>query len=216
MKMKKLISTALALVMVASLTACGMKSEEVPGKNLYGHGQDVVSLMVEVTRTEEYVQVYTSSPGINEILQNIGAGEYTTPKAVYSITVSEETLAGIAEMGNLNGASKELQDNMKGRVLGTLMTQVNALAGVDNLAASSVCTMGKIFVSDEIVENQIYLYTYDNGTPVAVTFVAGEGGAVSANGTFVVYDEFTCGSVEEIKAFFSEFEVEVKEVHLSK
>lgn len=216
MKMKKLVSTALALVMVASLSACGIKDGEVPGKTLYGYGQDVVALMVEVTRSEEYVQAYTSSPEINEILQNIGAGEYTTPKAVYSITMSEETLLEIAEMGNLDGASKELQDNMKGRVLGSVMTQVNALAGVNNLAASSVCSMGKTFVSDEEVDNQIYLYTYDNGRPIAVTFVAGEGGAVSASGTFVIYDEFTCGSAEEIEEFFSEFEVEVEEVHLSK
>lgn len=216
MKMKKLVSTALALVMVASLSACGMKDEEVPRKTLYGHGQDVVSVMVEATRSEEYVQAYTGSQEINEIVKGIGEGDYTTPKAVYSITVSDETLLGMAELGNMNGASESLQDTMKGRVLGSLMTQINGMSGVNNLAASSVCSMGKTFVSDELVDNQIYLYTYDNATPVAVTFVAGEGGAVSASGTFVVYDEFTCGSAEEIKEFFSDFDVEVEEVYLSK
>ena len=216
MKMKKFVSTALALVIVTSLTACGGNDSGVPGKTLYGHGQDVVSVMVEATRSEEYVQAYTGSPEINEIVKGIGAGDYTTPKAVYSITVSDETLLGIAELGNMNGASESLQDTMKGRVLGSLMTQINGMSGVNNLAASSVCTMGKTFVNEDVTENQIYLYTYDSAMPVAVTFIVGEDGSVSASGTFVMYDEFTCGSVEEIKAFFSEFNVEVEEVHLSK
>lgn len=216
MKMKRLVNTALALVMVASLTACGGNDSEVPGKTLYGHGQDVVSIMVEATRSEEYVQAYTGSPEITEIVQSIGAGDYTTPKAVYCIKVSDDTLLGLAELGNMDGASESLQDTMKGRVLASLMTQINGMSGVNNLAASSVCTMGKTFVSEEVAENQIYLYTYENGKPVAVTFVVGEGGSVSASGTFVMYDEFTCGSAEEIETFFSEFDVEVEEVHLSK
>lgn len=60
----------------------------------------------------------------------------------------------------------------------------------------------------------IYLYTYDNAKPVAITFTVGEDGSVSASGTFVMYDKFNCGSVEEIKAFFSDLNVEVIEVDM--
>lgn len=211
MKMKKWLSAVLALVMIMSLSACGSK-EEVSGKSLYDHGLDVVSLMVEATRSEAYVEIYTGSDAIMEVLQGIGEGDFTSPKAVYSITADDEVILGTANLGNLDGVSEDLQSALVSKVYGTLITQLNGLSGVEKLAASSVCTMGKTFVDNSVTDNVIYLYTYENALPVAVTFTVGEGGAVSAGGTFIMYEEFTCGSAEEIKAFFSEFDVEVNEM----
>ena len=58
----------------------------------------------------------------------------------------------------------------------------------------------------------IYLYTYENARPVAVTFSVGENQAVSASGMFIMYDGFTCGSAAEIESFFSDISVDVSEV----
>lgn len=211
--MKKVYTVMLALVMAASLTACGEKaggiSGEESGTSLYHHGQEVVSLLVEAARSEEYVQAHTSDPETAEILQTIGEGEYDTPKAVYSLIISDDALDEMIAMSGLDEASNELQENMRGRVLGSLATQVNALAGVNYLAATSVCTIGKTFVSDEAAENQIYFYTYENGNPIAVAFLFGEDGAVSASGTFVICEGFTFDSAEEVEEVFGKVEVEV-------
>lgn len=134
MKMKKLVSAALTLIMVTSLSACGSSESGTTEKSLYEHGQDVVSVMVEATRSEDYVQVYTSSPEIREIVQGIGGGNYTTPKAVYSLKVRDEALLRFAELGNVDGASEELMSNLKDRVLGSMMTQLNGLSGVNDLS----------------------------------------------------------------------------------
>ena len=96
------------------------------------------------------------------------------------------------------------------------MTQINGMSGVENLAASSVCTVSKIFVNENVADDVIYLYTYDDAVPVAVTFTVGEDQAVSANGVFVMYDQFTCGSSDEIKEFFSDISVDVTEVQPEK
>lgn len=66
------------------------------------------------------------------------------------------------------------------------------------------------------MENPIYLYTYENGNPVAVTFIAGEDGAVSASGTFVICDALTFESAEDVEAFFEEVEVEVEVTEVRK
>ena len=58
----------------------------------------------------------------------------------------------------------------------------------------------------------IYLYTYDNAVPAAVTFSVGEDHTISANGIFVLYDKFADGSADEIKSSFSNIKVEVTEV----
>ena len=81
-----------------------------------------------------------------------------------------------------------------------------------NLAAASVCTSGKTFVSDEISESVIYLYTFDDARPISVTFTCGEDNTVSASGMFMMNDEFPCDSVAEIEEFFGEVGVNVSEV----
>lgn len=214
-KHKNILTVLVATVSVALiliLSACGNKDSTAEAKSLYARGLEVVQLMSEMTQTEEYVDIHTGSSEIKELVQSIGSGDYSAPKAVYSIFITDENLAAMAELGNLENASENLRTFLAQRVLGSLMTQVNGLSGVEKLAASSVCTAGMTFVDENADKNLIYLYTYEDALPVAVTFVLGEDHTVSASGVFVMYDEFTYGSADEIKSFFSDIVVEVKEV----
>ena len=221
----KFIAVLLATSLTFALTACGGNTENgnansenstiennVTNKSLYEQGMEVVALMAEMTRTEEYVQAHTGSPEIMEIVQGIAEGDFSTPKAVYSITAKDEVLFGLLEIDEPEGVSEELKKALLNRTLGSLMTQINGMAGVEKLAASSVCTVGKTFVNEQLTDNVIYLYTFENALPVAVTFTVGEDGAVSAGGNFIMYEDFTCDSIEEIQAFLAEISVEVKEV----
>lgn len=217
MKAKKLISTVVALVMAVSLCACvgaGTSGSSTSDKSLYEQGLGVISLMAEAAQSEEYVGAYTGNPEIMEIIQNVGAGDYSAPKAVYSLSVSDEVLLSMLGLENLNGISAELKDTLLSRSFASLITQINGYAGVNNLAASSVLTLGKSFVDSTITEDVIYIYTFENAFPVAVTFTVGENGAVSANGNFIMYEEFTCGSMSEVQEFFGEFGAVVAEVEM--
>ena len=202
----------LALAMALSFSACGSNKDHAETKSLYAQGLEVVQLMAEMTNTEAYIDIHTGDSAIKDIIQSISNGDYSAPKAVYAISITDENLTAMAELGNLDNASEELKSVLMQRVLGSLIPQINGMSGVENLAASSVCTVGKTFVDENATENAIYLYTYENATPVAVTFTVGEDQAVSASGVFVMYDGFTCGSADEIKSFFSDITVEVKEV----
>lgn len=202
----------LALAMALSFSACGSNKDHAETKSLYAQGLEVVQLMAEMTNTEAYIDIHTGDSAIKDIIQSISNGDYSAPKAVYAISITDENLTAMAELGNLDNASEELKSVLMQRVLGSLIPQINGMSGVENLAASSVCTVSKTFVDENATENAIYLYTYENATPVAVTFTVGEDQAVSASGVFVMYDGFTCGSADEIKSFFSDITVEVKEV----
>ena len=201
-----------ALVLVLSFSACGNTEGNAETRSLYAQGLEVVQLMSEMTQTEEYTELHTGSGEIKEIVEQLGTAEYSVPKAVYVISVAEETLAGMAGFSDMAGASEELKDFLMQRTLSALMTQVTAMDGVENLAAASVCTVGKTFINENAADNIIYLYTYDNAVPVAVTFIVGEDQTVSANGVFVLYDGFSCASADEIKSFFGDISVEVTEV----
>ena len=217
MKANKWMSVLVTLVMTISLCACGEADASVGNtsdKSLYVQGLDVISLMAEAASAEEYVGAYTGNPEIMKIIQNVGAGDYTTPKAVYSLSVSDEVLLSMLGLENLNGISAELKENLLSRSFSSLITQINGYAGVNSLAASSVLTLGTSFMDSRLTEDVIYIYTFENAFPVAVSFTVGENGAVSAGGNFIMYEEFTCGSVAEVQEFFSEFGAEVAEVEL--
>ena len=210
--MKKAFAFVLVLVIILGLAACGAVKEVQESKSLYAHGLDVVSMLSEMTRSESFIGIYTANSEIKDIILALGEHPYDTPAAVYAITIPEDVLMGMAELSNLGDASEELKSYLTQRVMASLMSQINAMSGVENLAASSVCTVGKTFVSESATENVIYIYDYEDTAPVAVTFTLGEDHTVSASGTFIFYDGFTCGSVEEIQGVFSDIAVNVTEV----
>ena len=212
MKFKKKICAVLIMSLVMVLCACAESKSEVSEKTLYEQGMDVVAIMAEAARMEDYTRAYTGSSDLMEIVNRVGAGDYSSPKAVYSVAVSEESILGMLGMENLDGFSNALKETMLSRAIGALTTQINGYAGVNNLAAASVLTLGKSFVDNNLSEDVIYIYTFENGFPVAVTFTVGENGAVSAGGNFIMYEEFTCGSLNEVQEFFGEFGATVNEV----
>ena len=207
--MKKTIAFVLVLSMILGLAACGAVQEAKNSKSLYAHGLDIVHMLSELTQSERFVGIYTANNEITEMILNLGKYNYETPDTVLAITVPEETLNQMAELDSLENASEELKRYLKSRVQASLVSQINAMGGAVNLAASSVCTAGKTFVSENTTEDVIYLYTYKNAPPVAVTFTLGEDHTVSATGTFILYDGFTCGSAEELQSAFADIPVEI-------
>ena len=210
--MKKAFAFVLVLVIILGLAACGAVKEVQESKSLYAHGLDVVSMLSEMTRSESFIGIYTANSEIKDIILALGEHPYDTLAAVYAITIPEDVLMGMAELSNLGDASEELKSYLTQRVMASLMSQINAMSGVENLAASSVCTVGKSFVSESATENVIYIYAYEDTAPVAVTFTLGEDHTVSATGTFIFYDGFSCGSAEEIQGVFNDIAVNVTEV----
>lgn len=210
--MKKTIAFILVLIIILGLAACGAAKEVKESKSLHAHGLDVVSMLSEMTRSENFIGIYTANSEIKDIILTLDESSYEQPDAVYAITVPENALTGMAELGELEGASEELKSFLMQRFMASLISQINAMSGAENLAASSICTVGKTFVSENAKENVIYIYVYEGTAPVAVTFTLGEDHTVSATGTFIFYDGFTCGSVEEIRSAFGDIPVKVTEV----
>ena len=79
----------------------------------------------------------------------------------------------------------------------------------DQIPATAVCTAGKTFVCSEASGDVTYLYVYETGYPIAVSFSEGENHAWSASGTFLINDRLDAASQESIASFFAEYAIEV-------
>lgn len=210
--MKKTIAFVLVMTIILGLAACEAAKEAKECKSLYAHGLDVISMLYEMTHSENFIGIYTANSEIKDIISELGKHSYDTPDAVFAITIPNETLNGMEELSNLGDASEELKRYLTQRVIASLVSHINAMGGVENLAASSVCTVGKTFVSENATEHVIYLYCYNGAAPVAVTFTLGEDHTVSATGTFLLYNEFIEASEKEILQMFNDMELKVTSI----
>lgn len=210
MKIKTVCIPAV-LSIVLLLGSCGSGPEGgTSGKSLYEQGLAIISVMQEMAGSEDCIASFTSDTDLGSILSEAAAGDYSEPQAVYQIKVPADSFLEVSGL-EISGLSQALQENLKARVASAVVSQINARGGVETLAAASVCTAGKTFVSSELAEDMIYLYVYEDAVPAAVTFTKGEDGAVSASGTFVLYDEFPTASASDIEGALSAFGVQVEE-----
>jgi len=209
--MKQKIRNICILLVLSMAMLLGACSNKEPSKSLYEQGLEIVSLMQEMASNEEYITFLSAGADLKSILLKTAEGDFSQPKAVYQVKVSESAFFELSEL-DINALSEPLQENLGTRVNLAVFNQINALGGMEELAAASVCTAGKTFVSNELTENMIYLYVYENAVPVAISFTKGENGAVSASGNFVLYDGFHTDSKSDIEQFMAEFNAQIEEV----
>lgn len=181
---------------------------------LYQEGLSTVSVMEEMAENEDWVTLFSSNQNLASILSAVGDGDYSRPKAVYQIRLSDETVSHLTRNADLEAFSDTLQAYLRATVQSSIAAQINAKGGADALAAASACTASRTFFCDDLHENLLYLYTYENAAPAMISFLVGEDGAVSAMGLFILYDGFPTGSAAEIQQFLSSLNVEVTEVSI--
>ena len=213
---KRIVAIAMAFALLLSLCACGGESTSTSeGKALLDHGLDVIATMDEMADSDEYINFYTASKDMAEIVKKIRKGDHSAPVAVYKITIAKEAIEAWDMLSGLDGLSENLKTAMRQKSFGAaLITQINAQNGATTLAATTICTAGKTFVSTEGDGDAIYLYVYENACPAAVSFVRGEDNTVSASGTFILNDGFDAGSPESLEAFFGEVGAVIEEIPL--
>jgi len=205
MRSKKGICAVLLLTLIFALTGCGEK------KRLVDHGMEVVELIEEAINSKEYVMIYSASEQITRVIEEVAEGDFSELEAVYSIRIDEDDLLEMADV-DLDDMPESLQKVMKSKMAGSVANMINARSGAEKLATSSIISMGKTFAFKEEVENQIYLYIFEDAKPIMVSFVAGEDKTVSAGGTVIFADDFECDSADDVEDLLREYDADVEEI----
>ena len=208
MRFRNILAACLGSAML--LASCGTTESELP--SLEVRGMQIVSMLEEIAESEEYLSIYSADPELLDIIDSFAEGDRSDPKTIYRITLSEESVKALCGTDVLTSLSPKLREFLEGRVQASVINIANARGGSTALAATSICTAGRTFVSDEITDDTIYLYTFEDAVPVAVAFTVGEGNTVTASGTFLIADERNTDSPETVREFFSEIDLSVEVV----
>lgn len=209
------------LILILSL-ACLMvfakpraKEESPKEKTLMEQGLSLIDLMLEKASCDAYIEMFLSdSFNVKENAKKIKDGDYSKPTAVYRLVKdsSSSVIQFMADMVDydLSVLTPRIREEMEGQVFLSFASLWNSRNGVNDMALTSMLASGSIFDSDELKEDCIYIYTYKDAYPVAVSFKRGEGKACSAAALFIMDKDFPNSLIQMFEEFNKEFNMEMK------
>ena len=134
--LKKFICMVLSVMVIAGVSGCTKKENQpLEYTQIYEAGLDITYILGEMASSEEYITLFTGDTAVKDVIKKIGEGDYTKPKAVYEIIITDEMLEGLADTASLEGATDELKKCLNDRVRSSFITHLNGTAGVNSLAA---------------------------------------------------------------------------------
>ena len=190
---KKIFSLLLVLVFIMTLfVSCNNQSGL-----LKEYGEDVISLMVEMLNSEEYQALYSIPSSYDDEFDMLQKGDYSKSIAVYELSIPKEVL--LDSNIDKNGLSDKLYEYICSSAYTSFAARINQLSGIDSMSISTIFAAQKIYAYKGVDTNTIYLYVFENGCPIAVTFVASENTALRAVGYFIINEKFITDNEESIK-----------------
>ena len=190
---RRLFAVLLACILPLTLLAsCNGKS-----KSLTECGEDIISLMAEMLESEEYKALYDLPSAYDDQVNRLREGNYSKSIAVYELLISEEEL--LDRTIEKDELSKEMYEYICSMAYVSFASRVNQASGVDALAVSAAFTAQKTYANKDVDTNRIYLFVFENGCPITVTFVANGEDTMMAVGHFIVNDQFITENETSIK-----------------
>lgn len=200
--MKRILAITLSLLFF--FPAVGCIAENTQPVSLYDRGLALAALLDEMVKNDALFALYSGASDLKEIVSGIEQDDYSHPQNVYEITIKDDLLTAFAEISSMPKLSNELKAYLLARAQSAVVTQLNAACGAKALAVSSIYTVSQTFVCEEAPHSTIYLYTYENALPIVVTFLVGDGGAISATANFLFNSAHDTDSLEETAQAWSE------------
>ena len=194
------LCACLLLSTVLFFSSCGSSSDA-----LKNEGLEVISLMNEMIISEDYAEMLLGNvSAYEETIVKVKGGNYSEPKGVYEIEVSPDLI-----LKEYNEDSAELSNALK-KYLSTaafasFAATINSRNGSNSVALSAVYAASNYFVDKNITDGHIYLYCFENGYPIIVSFVPRSDGIVQATGNLIIDDGIGTSNAESIEDYLIKF-----------
>ena len=190
---KRFFAGLIVCVLVISLfTSCNVNS-----KSLTECGEDVIDLMVEMIESEDYKALYNLPKECDEILNNLRETDYSEFLAIYEISIPKDRL--LDSSVKKENFSKDLYKYVSSSAYVSFASSINTKSGYSSVMVSTAFAATKSFAKKNMNENKIYLYVFENGTSIAVSFISNGDGVFNATGYFIINDKFVTENEDSIE-----------------
>ena len=201
--MKRFLSVFLLVVLCLGAVSCGGSAVSREAR-----GEELTSLVDEMVKSDSFIKMYFN--GINvydELIADIRKADYRVADAIYRLDFSEnEVVEKLAKRFiDLDALGERLQKRLMEAMGNTIVSEINSSVGSYAMVVSSMFSASINFVDKSVTENEYYLYTFDGGYPIFISFIPHEGGAVTANACFILNPNFKCSDADEINESFRAF-----------
>lgn len=128
--------------------------------------------MYDLASNQEYVDIMTGSPEIEDVFNQITTFDYSNPEKVFVYTLTEERFLKL--LNYLDDVS--MSDNLKEKLMkkvnsASLITVMNANAGAVNVAATSMLSSARSYIQPEdFTNNVLVVLKYSGDYSVAISF----------------------------------------------
>jgi hypothetical protein len=167
--------------------------------------------MDEMIRNEAYVEIMGGGSLVYDMVEEFRDYEYSSPTAVYCISPPQVTdMLRFTGTGDTGEAWNMLSDNLKEQLeyrvsFNTVISALNSKKGSSIMAYAALYTAMDKDESVRVNEPTVFLYVFEKGIPVAVTF--DEGGRMQ--GQFVFLDD-----VNNLSSLFAQLNCSVTQINL--
>ncbi|MBP5443874.1 MAG: hypothetical protein J6Y60_11615 [Treponema sp.] len=203
---KRVLIMVLSLACLIAFAKPRPKEESPKEKTLMERGLSLIDFMLEKASSDAYMEMFMNTElGWKENANKIKAGDYSKPTAVYRLVKNSSTsvIQFMADMVDydLSVFTPRLKEDMENQMFFGFASLWNMRCGIYDVALSGTLSSGSVFDSDELKEDCIYIYTYKDAYPVAVSFKRGEGKACSASAIFIMDKDFPNNLIQMLEGF---------------
>ena len=208
--MKKFSIVIFVFLITFAMTACNKSHSSYNEEALFDLGIEVTKTMQEMVYSDEYISLYADIEFEDEIVK-FQATDYNSPIAVYSVEIpsAKDVLSklGSDNIDDYDKLSDNLKEQLDHRVtFSSIISSINAQSGTNTMVLCSILTATKYDKGIELDKSVAYLYIFEKGIPIAVTFT--ESGY--ANGQFLLLSDSK--SYEDISEIFNKFSCKVDKI----
>ncbi|MBE6694287.1 MAG: hypothetical protein E7589_05955 [Ruminococcaceae bacterium] len=186
MKSKLFIGLLIGVLLMTLFTSCNGTT-----KSFIECGEEVISFMAEMVENEAYISLYDLPDAYDETISKLREGDYSKSLAVYELSIPAEEMFEVFDAAiKKEHFSEDLYKYVCSSAYVSFASRINQRSGAEAISVSSAFSARKTFASKSIDAYKIYLYVFENGCPIAITFVANSDGSFSAVGHFIINDAF--------------------------
>ena len=179
------------------------KKENAKENKLIEQGLKLTSLIKEKAGSKEYIAMFFGPQSqLTEFLPDLTSADYTTPSAVHCLsgdfTQISTLLMSEVQEADFSSLSEIMDKDISQRILSVIPNMWNSMSsGPSGIAMANVLSSSSVFVCKELKEDCMYIFSFGEAYPVAVSFLCGEDGAVLAKASLVLDEDFM-SSLEEM------------------